>query len=74
MTPTPDPIADARALLRLRGLLVAHLIAELEALDPRTLDGAEHLGAARRTIATRLDTLRAERDAVAFVLGALDQS
>jgi hypothetical protein len=53
--------------------LARHLLAEVDTLDPRTLDGAEHLTAARQVLAIRRDTLRAELDAHLRVLGVIEE-
>jgi hypothetical protein len=57
---------------RLRVALARHLLTEVDTLDPRTLDGAEHLTAARQVIAIRRDTLAAELDAHRRVLGVIE--
>ena len=62
------PAATAADLLRLRATLVAHLIAELDALDPRCLDGIEHERTARRVITLRRNALHAELTSVCAVL------
>lgn len=54
-SPGPDPVTEHA---HVSAALLRHLIAELEALDPRTLDGRERADAARYVIAIRLDTLR----------------
>jgi hypothetical protein len=58
---------------RLRVALARHLLAELDTLDPRTLDGAEHLLSARQVIAIRRETLCAELDAHRRVLGLVEE-
>ena len=59
---------SALDLLRLRAALLAHLIAELDTLDPRALDGVEHVRAARQVIALRRDALHTELLSVCTVL------
>ena len=63
-----SPAATAADLLRLRAALVAHLIAELDTLDPRSLDGIEHVHTARRVIALRRGALHTELTSVCAVL------
>lgn len=72
--PSPAPLRDViHVHARLRVALARHLLVELDTLDPRTLDGAEHLTAARQVLAIRRDTLRAELDAHLRVLGVIEE-
>lgn len=72
--PSPAPMRDEiHVHARLRVALARHLLAEVDTLDPRTLDGAEHLRAARQVLAIRRDTLRAELDAHLRVLGLIEE-
>lgn len=68
MSMPASPAATAADLLRLRAALVAHLIAELDTLDPRSLDGIEHVHTARRVIALRRGALHTELTSVCAVL------